>query len=219
MSLSIPVDQHTPTPSADSNLASSRGSRRPRNNHGRQHGPNLSTNVEGGASGSDARQPPLNSPSRRGRGRGGNANRAGHTPNRSGGGAAGHRLDESSAGEAEPSTANRPPPQSSRRRQFGSKLTGQADSQSQGATDVTETGDLTERLITSMSRRGNEESIDCPICFISIHPAQPTWSCAPSEQTAVCCWTTFHLKCVRSWASKSESFWTLKLSVLIPRKL
>ncbi|KDQ60370.1 hypothetical protein JAAARDRAFT_32765 [Jaapia argillacea MUCL 33604] len=61
---------------------------------------------------------------------------------------------------------------------------------------------------------------DCPICFASIHPAQPTWSCSPSlnpsdhketeenenesgNATAQCCWTTFHLKCIRSWASKS----------------
>ena len=63
---------------------------------------------------------------------------------------------------------------------------------------------------------------DCPICFNAIVPAQPTWSCSPAfvphdpdaappaghehehEQERVqCCWTTFHLKCVRSWAAKS----------------
>ncbi|EIW85230.1 hypothetical protein CONPUDRAFT_135045 [Coniophora puteana RWD-64-598 SS2] len=58
---------------------------------------------------------------------------------------------------------------------------------------------------------------DCPICFNSIHPAAPTWSCAPptlgrADQTDEkpdtdskddCCWTTFHLKCIKSWASKS----------------
>lgn len=54
---------------------------------------------------------------------------------------------------------------------------------------------------------------DCPICFSSIHPAQPTWSCSPSipviraDDASVegqqYCWTTFHVKCIRSWASKS----------------
>ncbi|THH11347.1 hypothetical protein EW146_g8070 [Bondarzewia mesenterica] len=61
---------------------------------------------------------------------------------------------------------------------------------------------------------------DCPICFSAIHPAQPSWSCSLSipsfasedldkEDTlrenvnAQCCWTTFHLKCIKSWAAKS----------------
>jgi transcriptional repressor NF-X1 len=62
---------------------------------------------------------------------------------------------------------------------------------------------------------------DCPICFSSIYPAQPTWSCSPSiplvtsvddpdgdrptekDQLNSYCWTTFHIKCIRSWAAKS----------------
>jgi|ERR1700722_2579413 len=59
---------------------------------------------------------------------------------------------------------------------------------------------------------------DCPICFSSIYPAQPTWSCSPSilfissavddkpaekNQSNSYCWTTFHIKCIRSWAAKS----------------
>lgn len=54
---------------------------------------------------------------------------------------------------------------------------------------------------------------DCPICFSAIHPAQPTWSCSPSipvvraDDTSAndqqYCWTTFHVKCIGSWASKS----------------
>lgn len=54
---------------------------------------------------------------------------------------------------------------------------------------------------------------DCPICFSAIHPAQPTWSCSPSipivraDNTSAndqqYCWTTFHVKCIGSWASKS----------------
>lgn len=224
MSLAIPVDHHTPDATAsDSNTASGRGSRRPRNNRGRQNRPNLSGSLEDSASAPETRQSTSSNPSHRGRGRGGNAQRGGRMNHRSGGSSAGplpSKPDESSAGELETSTSARPPPQSSRRQQFGSKLSGQApasNSRRKGATDVPETGDLTERLISSMSRRGNEESIDCPICFISIHPAQPTWSCAPSEQTSVCCWTTFHLKCVRSWASKSEPccMYAFELHVLI----
>lgn len=52
---------------------------------------------------------------------------------------------------------------------------------------------------------------DCPICFSSIHPAQPTWSCSPSIPVILSndsdppqyCWTTFHIKCIKSWAAKS----------------
>ncbi|KAI0311010.1 hypothetical protein OF83DRAFT_1069553, partial [Amylostereum chailletii] len=59
---------------------------------------------------------------------------------------------------------------------------------------------------------------DCPICFAAIHPNQPSWSCSPSSpthpsaddndsgrqpETAQCCWTTFHLKCIQPWALKS----------------
>ncbi|KAG0702207.1 hypothetical protein DFH29DRAFT_922785 [Suillus ampliporus] len=46
---------------------------------------------------------------------------------------------------------------------------------------------------------------DCPICFNSIRPEQPTWSCSSSDpsENLQCCWTTFHLKCIRAWASKS----------------
>lgn len=54
---------------------------------------------------------------------------------------------------------------------------------------------------------------DCPICFSSIHPAQRTWSCSPSipvirpadaeSDEQQYCWTTFHVKCIGEWASKS----------------
>ena len=72
--------------------------------------------------------------------------------------------------------------------------------------------DLTSTLIHALS---TPPYPDCPICFATIHPAQPTWSCSPSRNTRAldddsnendssqCCWTTFHLKCIRSWASKS----------------
>ena len=54
---------------------------------------------------------------------------------------------------------------------------------------------------------------DCPICFSSIHPAQRTWSCSPSiaiirspdspTDELQYCWTTFHVKCIGEWSTKS----------------
>ncbi|KAA1473096.1 hypothetical protein DENSPDRAFT_822377 [Dentipellis sp. KUC8613] len=77
--------------------------------------------------------------------------------------------------------------------------------------------DLTSRLIYELR---TPPYPDCPICFNPVHPAQPTWSCSPTivhnldesdsekdgakeNANAQCCWTTFHLKCIRSWAAKS----------------
>ncbi|KAF9445356.1 hypothetical protein P691DRAFT_710436 [Macrolepiota fuliginosa MF-IS2] len=69
--------------------------------------------------------------------------------------------------------------------------------------------DLTSRLIRELSFPPYP---DCPICFSSIYREQPIWSCSPSISTILphdaegppqYCWTTFHLKCIRSWASKS----------------
>jgi hypothetical protein len=75
-------------------------------------------------------------------------------------------------------------------------------------------GDLTSTLIDSLR---TPPYPDCPICFSAIHPAQPSWSCSPTApvapvdgeevesgpESARCCWTTFHLKCIRAWAGKS----------------
>lgn len=72
--------------------------------------------------------------------------------------------------------------------------------------------DLTSTLTYALS---TPPYPDCPICFAAIHPAQPTWSCSLSHinrfadddnrenESSQCCWTTFHLKCIRSWANKS----------------
>ncbi|KAI9063381.1 hypothetical protein FKP32DRAFT_707113 [Trametes sanguinea] len=91
--------------------------------------------------------------------------------------------------------------------------------------------DLTSRLIHDLS---TPPYPDCLICFAPITPMQPTWSCSPSNPTlaatddesgvpesaqradanAQCCWMTFHLKCIRSWASKSvkdmEEAWRVR---------
>ncbi|CAK5272386.1 unnamed protein product [Mycena citricolor] len=65
--------------------------------------------------------------------------------------------------------------------------------------------DLTSILTAALS---TPPYPDCAICFSAIHPAQPTWSCSPSiaimeSGKQQYCWTTFHLKCIRSWAAKS----------------
>ena len=77
--------------------------------------------------------------------------------------------------------------------------------------------DLTSTLIHDLS---TPPYPDCLICFSSIHPLQPTWSCsplipissveadgegdsAPTVNTVQYCWATFHLKCIKPWASKS----------------
>ena len=52
---------------------------------------------------------------------------------------------------------------------------------------------------------------DCPICFSSIRPEQAIWSCSPSipliqneqNKPSQYCWTSFHVKCIHSWANKS----------------
>jgi transcriptional repressor NF-X1 len=68
--------------------------------------------------------------------------------------------------------------------------------------------DLTSTLIHALRTPPYQ---DCPICFNAIRPDQPTWSCSPSSTAGdghenantQCCWTTFHLKCICSWAGKS----------------
>ena len=94
------------------------------------------------------------------------------------------------------------------RKNFGTRLTaGDASAPSpmlgRGSNAPVSTADLdlTSRLIHSFTHKA--DALDCPICFNSIHPAQPIWSCSSTRSVETCCWTTFHLKCVRSWAQKS----------------
>jgi len=68
--------------------------------------------------------------------------------------------------------------------------------------------DLTTRLTRDLR---TSPYLDCAICFNPIRPLQPTWSCSPNapivptegSQQAQYCWITLHLKCARSWATKS----------------
>ncbi|VDC07404.1 unnamed protein product [Peniophora sp. CBMAI 1063] len=80
-----------------------------------------------------------------------------------------------------------------------------------------EDDDLATRLTRALSTAPYP---DCPICFAPIRPEQPTWSCSPPhvpaafsaidgedanavQETAQCCWTNFHMKCIRNWAETS----------------
>ena len=68
--------------------------------------------------------------------------------------------------------------------------------------------DLASSLIRDLS---SPPYPDCPICFSAIRPEQAIWSCSPSipiivsngAQVREYCWSSFHLKCIRSWAEKS----------------
>lgn len=111
----------------------------------------------------------------------------------------------SSQVDATPTTT--PNPSRSRKKQFGARLTDNASpaftrSPAPHMTPApisTADMDLTTRLIYSFTHK--DDALDCPICFASIHPAQPIWSCSSGGDAS--CWTTFHLKCIRSWALKS----------------
>lgn len=121
-------------------------------------------------------------------------------------------LEDSSLPSSGPS---RPTRQQRSRKQFGSQLTSatptgstrpaneRARAHPKAPAVVLDDLDLTSRLIHSFTHK--DDALDCPICFNSIHPAQPIWSCSPSSETDICCWGTFHLKCIRSWAAKSTS--------------
>ena len=57
--------------------------------------------------------------------------------------------------------------------------------------------DLTSTLTRALS---TPPYPDCPICFNAIRPEHHTWSCSPSDpsENLQCCWTMFHLKCIRA---------------------
>ncbi|KAF8909061.1 hypothetical protein CPB85DRAFT_1308246 [Mucidula mucida] len=104
-----------------------------------------------------------------------------------------------------------PQPKTSRRPRFNGGLTGPSEGGSSHShrkekykLPDASADDLTSTLIRSLSVA---PYADCPICFSSIHPAQPTWSCSPTmpviDEDPQYCWTTFHLKCIRSWSEKS----------------
>lgn len=117
------------------------------------------------------------------------------------------------------------PPGTSRKQRFGAKLTTNASTAPPppnprpSPAPITKDMDLTSRLTASFARSASaEDAPDCPICFNSISQGAPTWSCTPADSKnqaysadpvhvqhggANCCWTTFHLKCIKAWATKS----------------
>ncbi|KAK0444537.1 uncharacterized protein EV420DRAFT_1574342 [Desarmillaria tabescens] len=113
----------------------------------------------------------------------------------------------------------KPPGGSRRKTKFNAELTTDSSSQrppgrKKGkAKDLPsdQADDLTSILIRGLSTHPYS---DCPICFNDIRPPHPTWSCSPSIPilppgdsaepfVPQYCWTTFHLKCIRSWSEKS----------------
>ena len=58
-------------------------------------------------------------------------------------------------------------------------------------------------LSQSLTKRLNEHTYDCMICFDTVRRTQPCWSCRN-------CFQSFHLPCVKKWAQSSvdkESTW------------
>lgn len=138
------------------------------------------------------------------------------------------RVESGSAAAADvrtngaPASVSVPAPKDPRRKaNFGATLTKQDEveppnSSTKQAVKRSDKGkqrlpqgeDLTSTLIRELS---TPPFPDCPICFSSIRPEQPIWSCSPSSPIVVSseaqireyCWTSFHLKCIRSWAEKS----------------
>lgn len=120
--------------------------------------------------------------------------------------------------DAEPPSLKQDPPRQKRRGRFDGKLTTGDAGPHQEERRINpdrekywvdyKSDDLTTRLTRDLR---TSPYLDCAICFNPIRPQQPTWSCSPntpivptegSQQTQYC-WATLHLKCVRSWASKS----------------
>jgi len=107
----------------------------------------------------------------------------------------------------------------SRRSRFNAKITQPTEEQGPSRSSPTPkpkpkhprgpTGDDLTSTLTRALRTA--PYLDCPICFNPVRPEHPTWSCSPPQgsfseddkERLQCCWTTFHLKCIRSWAEKS----------------
>lgn len=131
----------------------------------------------------------------------------------------GRRRPRNPTGAAETGTNSsdkQPPRSNGRRANFGAGLTTTDDSrppanrgkQTNKPKDLPQGDDLTSTLIRGLS---TPPYPDCPICFSSIRPDHAIWSCSPSipivvsseAQVKEYCWTSFHVKCIRSWAEKS----------------
>lgn len=69
---------------------------------------------------------------------------------------------------------------------------------------------LVSKLVRGLGGVGGNW-LECVICFSTILPQQPIWSCSPTTSTVVpgetstnaCCYTPFHLSCIKDWSSRS----------------
>jgi transcriptional repressor NF-X1 len=116
---------------------------------------------------------------------------------------------------------NRPLKEGTRRSRFGAGLTQPEPTESTTSHSTSrrnkgkkalpssqEGDDLISILIRGLSSAPYH---DCPICFSAIRPDQAIWSCSPSSpliqneehKPSQYCWTSFHVKCIHSWADKS----------------
>ncbi|KAG8719431.1 FKBP12-associated protein [Ceratobasidium sp. 395] len=124
-------------------------------------------------------------------------------------------------GRGQATSAGRPQPaRGGRRENFGARLTNGGGQAGLAADELIPappppptSGDLTSRLIYSLTHK--EDAVDCPICFNPVHPTQPIWSCAPppidpledpSAAPATCCWTIFHMRCIKQWAQNKRKW-------------
>ncbi|KAE8228705.1 hypothetical protein CF326_g6355 [Tilletia indica] len=113
----------------------------------------------------------------------------------------------SSSAEAGAPPAAAEPTVSSRKRNFGGKITtGEAATTSRGGADVKGKGvaqayvppiireyaDLRSRLVAELG----SGSYECSICYNTLTTRQPCWSC---DQ----CYTVLHISCTKKWASTS----------------
>ncbi|KAL4079530.1 hypothetical protein J3A83DRAFT_1117042 [Scleroderma citrinum] len=131
-----------------------------------------------------------------------------------------HPIPSSSTTAAPSGSSNPPQPQPrSRRSRFNAKITQPTEEQAPSSSSPTPkpkpkyprkvSGDDLTSTLTNALRTAPYP--DCPICFNSVRPDHQTWSCSPplgplsndDKERSQCCWTTFHLKCIRSWAEKS----------------
>ena len=119
-------------------------------------------------------------------------------------------------GEGAPALPKR---EGGRRANFGANLTQPGSSKSKRIVSNKPRGDRQAKglpggddLASSLIRNLSTPPYpDCPICFSAIRPEQAIWSCSPSipivtsseAQVQQYCWTSFHVKCIRSWAEKS----------------
>lgn len=236
----------TPDPTSSLNPSSNRGSNPSRSNRGRNQNRNRNRAAQTEASTTD--QTPSASSSRGGRGRGRNADpNVNGESSRGRGNGRGNRGNRRGRGgtaapqSATPAATSRPQSRastndgdagdepikeqvgSSRRRQFGGKLTQTAEAQSSTSQIATSssnppTGPKSSKKPNQKGKNPQPQSnpqpkefadlrsrlvaelssgqYECSICYSTITTKQPIWSCDK-------CYSVLHLPCAKKWSSTS----------------